>query len=159
MYKEINGYYCGCFIVIIILLMWSWTCWRSHSDYLYGFWTDDGGDFSETSDTDTILLFIGHPDNYGCRIGYLVITPDICNQGIEMQLSGSWWGFSDVYTWRARISADDVPIWPEYINMIVSKADGTLRVVDDEGTLYASLIKQNDITNTARIATENIADD
>lgn len=146
-------------MVFMILLVWSWTGWRSHSEYLYGFWTADGGEFCETADIDSMLLFIGRPGDGGERISYLVIGPDVCSQGMELQLSGSWWGFGDTYTWHAVVSADDAPVWPEHVDIIVSKADGTLRVVDSEGILYASLSKQNDITNTARAIDPDESDD
>lgn len=149
------GYYGGALIIVVILTAWYWSNWHSHSAYLYGFWTADGDAFCEESGVDTMMLFIGENGAGGCRTSYLVITPDSCNQGMELYTRGVWWCFGDSYVWRTRVVCDDVPIWPEYVNITVSKADGTLRIVDDDGVLYASLTKQNDITNTARM----IADD
>lgn len=152
-------HYYGWFAALIILLVWSWTGWRSHHEYLYGFWTADGGAFCETTDIDSMLLFVGHPGDDGSRTSYLIISPDICNQGLELSLRGSPWCLSDTYTWHAHVVFDETPIWPEYVDIIVSKSDGTLRVVDADGVLYASLNKQNDITNVARVAVDDDADD
>ena len=142
-------------VIVVVILVWLLYWYRSaqkcHEDYLYGCWTVDSGAFCEDADIDSMMLFIGESDGYE-RNAYLVISPDVCNQGLTLRLSGGWNPCCDEYSWSSSAEFDDSPIWPEQLKFVVNRADGTLRIFGEDDVLYASLCKQHDITNAARLA-------
>ena len=142
----------ACIFIIIVILYFTAT-WNvnTYEDYLYGFWIAEDDEFCEDSEIDSMLLFIGKPeDNWFSRerTCYLVIMNNICAQGFKMKHRTGWGGIgiSD-YKINAEIAFDDEQIWDDNVKITVDMRTGTMKIVGADGTLYAKLNKQHDVSN------------
>lgn len=143
-------------VVVVIVLIYIVLTWNTGAcdDYLYGFWVADGDDFCDRADAESIMLFIGEPEGWFTveRPIYLVIMNDLCNQGGVLSYRRGWAGPTvGRYGVRAGVKFDDDQLWPERVNLAVNLLDGTLQIEED-GVVYAKLVKQHDTTNIARLA-------
>lgn len=147
----------GLIIVAIICIIYVLSVWNrsAYEDYLYGFWVADE-EFCEKSEATSMLLFLGEKDSSileNTRPGYLVITDDMCNQGMTLKYSSGWAfiGRPSIYTIVAHVEFDQEQIWPEEVTIEVDMTKGTLLICSDD-TVFAQMTKSHDITNlTAEI--------
>lgn len=139
------------FIIIYNLFVWNTS---AYEDYLYGFWVAEGDEFCEQSEIDSMLLFIGEPENgyfSKSRTCYLIIMTDMCNQGLTITYRSGWAGIGvGRYRINATAKFDEEQIWDDDITITVDMRDGTLKIKNNDGTVYAVLNKQHDTTNIAR---------
>jgi len=135
-------------IVVILLLLFSG--WSNYycEQYLYGFWVADE-DFCEDSEIDSMLFFIGERERgflYDSRTCYLVITDDMCNQGMTMTYLKGWKSFGLSYKISAKVEFDEEQLWDEYVDIEINMNNGTMKI-SSNGVVYARLTKQHDTTN------------
>ncbi len=138
-------------VVAVIILIYCVLTWNttSYEDYLHGMWLAEDDDFCEDTEIESMMLFIGQADS-GVRNCHLVIMNDMCNQGFTMKHKPGWAGPGlPKYTINAEINMDDVQIWPETVTIDVDILRGVMKIHSD-GTLYAKLHKQHEISNLCR---------
>lgn len=140
-------------LIIIIWLAVKGTNDNSNTTFMYGYWVADTA-FVESSGISSMLLFIGdetkHSDskNNNSRNAYLVINNDITNQHIILDYS-----VTPVDNTRFKCltniifsePTDQIPDSDVWFDFNIHK--GTLRIYKDD-VLYASMYKDNDVTNT-----------
>jgi hypothetical protein len=162
-------------LVLVILIAGKWNT-PLYEDYLEGFYIADGTPFCDESDCSSMMLFIGEPESCGMfssqyqRQCYLIVVmgKEKIAEGFTMTYSRGWAGPTvNKYRLNATVKFDDAPLWPEQITLDVNMCNGSLRVwayedAIDGGdssstgsgkikTLYADLVKNNDITNTTSV--------
>lgn len=141
-------------IVLVIILIWLFVTGRRNEDYLYGCWTAADNEFTDAAEIDSAMLFIGKPSvGYFSthRLGYIVLTPDMYNGGIELKYSNFSIPYVGAeYSIRASVTFDEEPIWDPEVTITVNILKGTLKIHNGD-TVFMRLSKQHDITNTAEI--------
>lgn len=147
-------------IIILIILCYFFATYNNsnYEKYLYGFYCADGDEFCETTDIDSMMIFIGEPCSSGTlfsgnteRTCYMVIMNDICNQGFTMKYSQGYAGAGiGKYCITADLDYDIDCIWPDRVTLEFNMLDGTLKIHDGE-TIYAKLYKQNDVTQLCEL--------
>lgn len=138
-------------IVIILIIIYCYCTWNTslNEDYLYGCWLADDDEFCDESDMKSMMLFIGDYDS-GERLCHLVIMDDICNQGFSIKYRPGWSGPTvGKYRIYTKATFDEFPIWPEDIVIDIDIRRGTM-VIHSDGTVFARLNKQHEITNSCR---------
>jgi len=159
---DINGW-----IVVFIIVLIFYSIARmnrmAYEDYLYGFWTADGDEFCENAEINSMMMFIGEIEAserfndfkwWNCTRGcYVIIMDDIANQGFTLTYRPGWTGVGiGVYRVRATAEFDEpeFPLWEGEVCVDVDIVKGTLQIHSD-GTVYAKLHRQNDISNAAKM--------
>jgi len=146
--------YIWAILVIIILLFYKLATWNSSSyeDYLYGFWTAEDDEFCESSEIDSMLVFIGEDEvgwRHTTRTCYIVIMDNMANQGFTIKYKPGWSGIGiGKYKVNATVEFDDEDLWGDNVCVEVDIRTGTMKIYDDT-TIYAKLTKQHDTTNMA----------
>jgi hypothetical protein len=140
-------------LIIILYIFFTWNV-KANEDYLYGYWMADDDEFCDISDITSMSLFIGEPTVSWSgaveRNCYLVITDDICNQGLTIKYRSGWAGPTlSKYNINAKVEFEIDDIWPDNINISIDIRNGTM-VIRSGDMVYARLTKQHDITNTCR---------
>lgn len=144
-------------LIIVIVIIYTLLTWHTctYEDYLYGFWTAHGDKFCESSSIDSMLLFIGEADkswNTTTRTCYLIITDDLCNQGLTLTYKPGWASVGlPKYRLTARPAFDSSDLWTDTVFIDVDMRDGTM-LIHNDNIVYAKLTKQHDTTNAARLA-------
>lgn len=137
------------YIIVIILIITVWYQAHQCEEYMYGFWvaTDD---FCAEADISTMLLFIGRPTGWISRARqcYIVISDDIYNGAVSLSYLPSL-PFPGRYCIKASIDAEPGLGWPKDVYLCADSFRGTLDITGPDGTVYALMCKQHDITNTA----------
>ncbi len=149
----------GLIIIVLIVVIYYITTYNNtnYEKYLYGFYCADGDEFCETTDIDSMMIFIGEP----CvswttteRTCYMIIMNDICNQGFTMKYSQGYAGIGmGKYVITADLDYDNDCIWPDRVTFEFNILDGTLKIHDGE-IIYAKLYKQNDVTKLCAMINE-----
>jgi hypothetical protein len=159
------NYVIAIIIVVVIVFIYLISCvlsWNTNAneDYLYGFYTAEASDFCEKSEIDSMMLFIGRPLKSGMfnrkvtRAAYIIIMPDMCNQGITLTYTPSWAGPGiGKYKVQAQVEFDDIKLWSDEVTLDLNIKTGTLRIYgrdeDNQKIMYAMLHKNHEITNLA----------
>jgi hypothetical protein len=147
-------------IIITIILIWAIQNTINNEKYLYGFWIAADDEFCNRSDIESMMVFIGEPNNNSIylfnrtRPCYIIITDDLSNQSFSITYRPSIltppWG---PYKICVTAQFDDEMIWPERVNIDVNVIEGSMKIYDSD-TIYAKLVKYHDITNAAKQANE-----
>lgn len=142
----------GVIIFIIILIIYCVASWHTttYENYLYGMWTAPE-DFRDISEISSMMLFLGKPESgilSESRPGYLVIMDNISNQKFTLTYRR---GYSSVslgtYTITADIEFESDQIWDSTVYVTVNIMEGTMVIKNDEGIIYAELVKDHETTN------------
>lgn len=141
-------------IIIIILIIIVHHSYRGENvslneKFLYGLWAADET-FCEQCDSDSFMLFIGEPNdkssrNKVCRDAYLVVTPDIANEKIEITYSKPRLP-KDKYKFAVTNTST---LLPTEVDFEIDIITGLLKISKD-GTVYALLYKNNEVTDIAK---------
>jgi hypothetical protein len=146
-------------VVVILLLVW---CGvgnaRRHEDYLYGCWSAEDNDFTDSAEIDSAMIFFGKADRgiiNTTRLGYVVLTPDMYNGGLSLSYRTEWVGSINghKHTIRATVTFDEEPIWDPEVTITINMLKGTMKIYNGD-TVFMRLNKQHDITNTAALLEE-----
>ncbi|QYB17455.1 hypothetical protein PV-S19_0091 [Pacmanvirus S19] len=152
-----ESYLIAIIIVVIIFILYNIVTWNvnSYEDYIYGFWVAEDDEFCEDSEIDSMLLFIGKHEDSWCsrqRTCYLIIMNNICAQGLKIDYKTGWSGIGiGKYKIKCGVEFDDEQIWDENVEIIVDMLSGTMKIIGYDGTLYAKLNKQHDVSNLAEV--------
>lgn len=147
------------YIIAIVIFLIILFCLRSYNtkvyeNYMYGFWIADGDEFCFRSNINSMLLFLGE-DTPGWfkshRIGYLIITDGICEQGLKLTYRRGWAGPNAGNDYRIKADVEfiddndnivDGP-WESPITLTMSMACGSMRITGPDNSIYAELTKQH----------------
>lgn len=142
-------------IIIIVFVLYNMSSRNvcAYEDYLYGFWVAEGDDFCDDSGIESMLIFIGEPENDWASVTrkcYIIIMNDLCNQSFTMEYRKGWSSI-DILNYKINIDStfDDEEIWPDNSVLDVDMRTGVMKIYKNE-TLYAKLTKQNDTSNCCR---------
>ncbi len=147
-------------IVVVLLILYTLATWTTEPNekYMTGFWMADDDEFCETSDINSMLLYIGDPtSSFGSvtRDCYIVVTDDIYAGGFTMKYRKRWAGVSiGKYMVSAEVEFEDNVsdengepdlLWPHNVDVTIDMIAGTLLVTHGD-MVYARLYKNHEIT-------------
>lgn len=135
-------------IVIAIVVMVYYRDVKLNEDLMSGMWIADDK-FCEEADVESMLVYFGRPDGTGSitRNGYIVIGPDVSNQGFVLKYAPLYSPFDRTLT--ATIDFDVDQLWPKDIDIVIDAAAGSMRIYKDS-KLYARLYRENMLSDTLR---------
>ena len=138
----------GIFIILIVILLIYYRDVRLHEDILTGMWIADDK-FCEDAGVDSMLVYIGAADGgmTTTRNGYIVIGPDVANQGFVMKYTPIYSPLDHTVTMTIDFDIDQ--LWPQDVSLRIDAATGSMRIYNGD-KLYARLYRENILSDVLR---------
>jgi hypothetical protein len=121
-------------------------------EYIEGYWVADDTAFTDKAGITSMMLYIGPKNNtswFTTKISreiYLVITPDVANQGGTLTYSREWNINKNYYQIKGDSAFDDEESIPNEAIWKFNILKGELVIIKDE-KVYAKLYKQNELSD------------
>lgn len=121
-------------------------------EHISGYWVADDTQFTEKADINSMMLYIGEESKTSLfslkitRECYIVISPNIANQGFTMKYSRSWNSHKNHYEILPDLEFDDEEVIPSSAKWSFDILKGELIITKDD-KVYAKLHKQNELSS------------
>lgn len=132
--------------IILVLIVFIYTI--NADEHIEGYWIADDTEFTKNAGIDSMMIYIGPRTQaipWISRECYVVIAPDVANDGFKMSYWQSWNLNKNKYEITATIifEEDDNQL-PNLATWSVDALKGTLTITKDK-KVYARLTKQHEL--------------
>lgn len=122
-------------------------------EHIGGYWVADDTAFTDKADIKSMMLYIGDKTKTSpfswktTRECYIVIAPNVANQGFSMKYSRAWNSNKNIYEIIPELTFDDDDdVLPSLAKWHFDIVKGILTITKDD-VVYAKLYKQNELSD------------